>query len=99
MKIIGTEGQTAQLKSVVAGTETAWSILPEPYVMWVVVDWMARQSVGVLDQAALDATASGVQFMVDTPAAAQQQLQENNGEWAGPKNYESQFKALWHVGS
>ena len=98
VKIIGTEGQTAQLKSVVAGTETAWSILPEPYVMWVVVDWMARQSVGVLDQAALDATGSGVQFMVDTPAAAQQQLQENNGEWAGPKNYESQFKALWHVG-
>ncbi len=43
--------------------------------MWAVVDWMARQSEGVLDQAALDATSSGVQFMVDThvsghPAAA-----------------------------
>jgi ribose transport system substrate-binding protein len=98
VKIVGVEGQTAQLKSMIAGTETAWSILPEPYVMWVVVDWMARQSEGVLDQAALSATASGVQFIVDTPAEAQQQLQENNGEWPGPKNYQSQFKALWHVG-
>ena len=99
VKIIGTEGQTAQFKAMITGTETAWSVLPEPYVMWTVVDWMARQSEGVLDQAALDATASGVQFMVDTPAAARQQLAENGGTWPGPKNYEAQFKALWHVGA
>jgi ribose transport system substrate-binding protein len=99
VKIIGVEGQTSQLKSVIAGAETAWSILPQPYVMWVVVDWMARLSEGVLDQAALDATASGMQFMVDTPAAARQQLQENGGEWPGPNDYQNQFKALWQVGS
>jgi ribose transport system substrate-binding protein len=99
VKIVGTEAQTAQLKAMIAGTESAWSVLPEPYVMWTVVDWMARLSEGVLDQAALDATASGVQFMVDTPAQAQQQLTENNGEWPGPKNYQAQFEALWHVGS
>lgn len=97
VKIVGTEGQTAQFKAMIAGSETAWSVLPEPYVMWTVVDWMARLSEGVLDQAALDATASGVQFMVDTPQAAQQQLTENGGEWPGPKNYQSQFKALWGV--
>ena len=97
VKIVGTEGEESQLKSVVAGTETAWSVLPEPYVMWVVVDWMARQSEGVLDQAALDATGAGVQFMVDSPAKAQAQLDENGGAWPGPKNYEAQFKALWHV--
>jgi ribose transport system substrate-binding protein len=99
VKVVGTEAQTSQLKSMIAGSEAAWSVLPEPYVMWTVVDWMARQSEGVLDQAALDATASGVQFMVDTPAAAQQQLTENGGEWPGPKNYVAQFKALWHVGA
>jgi ribose transport system substrate-binding protein len=97
VKIVGTEGQTAQFKSMIAGTEIAWSVLPEPYVMWTVVDWMARLSEGALDQAALDATASGVQFMVDTSASASQQLQENGGEWPGPKNYQAQFKALWHV--
>jgi ribose transport system substrate-binding protein len=99
VKIVGTEAQTAQLKSMIAGTEAAWSVLPEPYVMWTVVDWMARLSEGVLNQAALDATASGVQFMVDTPAQAQQQLTANGGEWPGPKNYQAQFEALWHVGS
>lgn len=99
VKIVGTEAQTSQLKAMVAGSETAWSVLPEPYVMWTVVDWMARQSEGVLNQAALDATASGVQFLVDTPAAAAQQLAENGGEWPGPKNYQAQFKALWHVGA
>jgi ribose transport system substrate-binding protein len=99
VKIVGTEAQTAQLKAMIAGTETAWSVLPEPYVMWTVVDWMARLSEGVLDQTALDATASGVQFLVDTPAEAQQQLTENGGEWPGPKNYEAQFKTLWHVGA
>ncbi len=99
VKIIGTEGQTAQLKAMIAGDERAWSILPEPYVMWTVVDWMARQSEGVLDQAALDATASGVQFMVDTPAQASAQLKSNGGEWPGPTNYQAQFEKLWHVGS
>jgi len=99
VKIIGTEGQAAQLKSLVAGDETAWSILPEPYVMWTVVDWMARQSEGVLDQAALDATGSGLQFMVDTPAAATAQLNENGGTWPGPKGYQAQFEKLWQVGS
>lgn len=98
VKIIGVEGQTAQLKAVINGTETAWSILPQPYVMWAVVDWMARLSVGVLDQAALDATSSGMQFMVDTPAAASAQLSSNGGEWPGPKDYQQQFKTLWQVG-
>ena len=82
-----------------SGDETAWSILPEPYVMWTVVDWMARLSEGVLDQKALDATASGLQFMVDTPAAATAQLNENGGTWPGPKDYATQFEKLWQVGS
>ncbi len=83
VKIVGTEGQTAQFKSMIAGSETAWSVLPEPYVMWTVVDWMARLSEGVLDQSALDATASGVQFMVDTPAEATTQLNENGASGRG----------------
>jgi ribose transport system substrate-binding protein len=99
VKIVGTEGEAAQLKAMVAGDETAWSILPEPYVMWTVVDWMARLSEGVLDQKALDATGSGLQFMVDTPAAATAQLSENGGTWPGPKDYATQFEKLWQVGS
>jgi ribose transport system substrate-binding protein len=99
VKIVGTEAQATQLHEVVNGQETMWSILPEPYVMWEVVDWMARQSEGVLTPAALSADDSGVAFIVDTPKAAQAQLASNGGNWPGPVNYEAQFEKLWHVGS
>jgi ribose transport system substrate-binding protein len=98
VKIVGTEGQTAQLHEVVNGQETMWSILPEPYVMWEVVDWMARLSEGALTPPALAATDKGVAFIVDTPAAASAQLAANGGTWPGPTNYQAQFKQLWHVG-
>ena len=74
-------------------------VLPEPYVMWVVVDWMARLSEGVLTPAALAATDEGVAFVVDTPAGASAQLAANGGNWPGPANYQAQFEKLWHVGS
>jgi ribose transport system substrate-binding protein len=99
VKIVGTEGQASQLHEVVNGQELMWSVLPEPYVMWVVVDWMARLSEGVLTPAALSATNEGVAFIVDTPAMATKQLSANGGNWAGPANYQSQFEQLWHVGA
>jgi ribose transport system substrate-binding protein len=99
VKIVGTEGQASQLQEVVNGQELMWSVLPEPYVMWVVVDWMARLSEGVLTPASLSATDEGVAFIVDTPAKATAQLSANGGNWPGPTNYQSQFKQLWHVGS
>ena len=99
VKIVGTEGQASQLQEVVKGQEAMWSVLPEPYVMWVVVDWMARLSEGVLTPASLSATNEGVAFIVDTPAEASAQLSENGGNWPGPANYQSQFEKLWRVGS
>ena len=99
VKIVGTEAQASQLHEIISGQETMWSILPEPYVMWEVVDWMARQSEGVLTPAALAADDSGVAFVVDTPQAAKAQLASNGGNWPGPANYQAQFEKLWHVGS
>jgi ribose transport system substrate-binding protein len=99
VKIVGTEAQATQLHEIVSGEETMWSVLPEPYVMWEVVDWMARLSEGVLTPASLAADDSGVAFIVDTPSAAQKQLSENGGNWPGPQKYESEFETLWHVGS
>lgn len=99
VKIVGTEAEATQLHELVNGQETMWTILPEPYVMWEVVDWMARQSEGVLTPAALAADDSGVGFIVDTPKAAQAQLDADGGNWPGPVNYQAQFEKLWHVGS
>jgi ABC-type sugar transport system substrate-binding protein len=97
VKIVGTQGQKSQLQEMVSGQEAAWSILPEQYTMWVVVDWMARLNVGDLSQAALDASGANPTYMVDTPAAAQAQLGVDDGIWQGPANFQSQFEALWGV--
>ena len=97
VKIVGTQGQQSQLQEMVGGQEAAWSILPEEYTMWVVVDWMARLNDGVLNQQALNATSANPTYMVDTPAQAQAQLGVDNGIWEGPANFQSQFEALWGV--
>lgn len=97
VKIVGTQGQKSQLQQVVNGQEAAWSILPEEYTMWVVVDWMARLNTGVLDQKAVSASSSNPTFMVDTAAEATAQLGVDGGIWQGPKDFQSQFTALWGV--
>jgi len=99
VKIVGTEAQAAQLQEIVSGQETMWSIAPEPYVMWAVVDWMARQSEGVLTPAALAASDEGPEFIVDSSTAAKAMLAVDSGNWPGPANYQAQYEKLWHVGS
>jgi ribose transport system substrate-binding protein len=95
VKIIGGQGQKAQMQQVISGAESAWSILPEEYTMWVVVDWMARLNIGALDQTALDATSSSPSYLVDTADGARKRLAVDDGIWQGPTGFQSQFKALW----
>ena len=99
VKIVGQEAQQSQLQSMIDGTSAAWSILPEPYVMWVVVDWMARLAVG--QHLTPDIVAAGSDpeaFLVTNATQAKAQLDQNGGNWPGPANYEQQFKADWKVG-
>jgi ribose transport system substrate-binding protein len=99
VKVVGQEAQQPELQSLIDGTTAAWSILPEPYEMWVVVDWMARLAVG--QQLTPDIVAAGSNpeaFLVTNSSQAQAQLSQNGGNWPGPTNYEQQFKALWKVG-
>jgi ABC-type sugar transport system substrate-binding protein len=99
VKVVGSEAEQAQLKEIIGGTEAAWSIIPENYVMWTVVDWMARESEEVLTPADLAASGPSIGFLVGTPAAAQAQLAAYPTVYPGPTNYEAQFEKLWHVGS
>jgi ABC-type sugar transport system substrate-binding protein len=99
VKIVGQEAQQPELQSLIDGTSSAWSILPEPYVMWVVVDWMARLAVGM--HLTPDIVAAGDNpeaFLVTNASQAQAQLAQSGGNWPGPTNYQQQFKALWKVG-
>lgn len=99
VKVVGSEAEAAQLKEVINGSEAAWSIIPENYVMWTVVDWMARESEGVLTPAVLASTGPALAYLVGTPAAATAQLAAYPNVYPGPTNYEAQFEKLWHVGS
>lgn len=99
VKLVGQEAQQPELQSMIDGTSAAWSILPEPYVMWVVVDWMARLAAG--QQLKADTVAAGSNpeaFLITTAAQAKTQLEQNSGNWPGPANYSEQFKTLWKVG-
>jgi ribose transport system substrate-binding protein len=97
VKVFGNDANAVQLQEVSSGAEPMWQIDAVGYIQWAVVDWMARASEGVLTPAALAATASGLNYIAATPAAANKQLAAGN--WDGPANYQEQFKALWHVGS
>jgi ABC-type sugar transport system substrate-binding protein len=99
VKIVGQEAQQPQLQSMIDGTSAAWSVLPEPYVMWVVVDWMARLAVGQqLTPGIVAAGGNPEAFLVTNANQAKTQLDQNGGNWPGPANYQQQFKALWKVG-
>lgn len=99
VKIVGQEAQQPELQSMIDGTSAAWSILPEPYVMWVVVDWMARLAVGQqLTPSIVAAGGDPEAFLVTNSSQASSQLSQNGGNWPGPANYQQQFKALWKVG-
>ncbi|MHB8335066.1 MAG: sugar ABC transporter substrate-binding protein [Acidimicrobiales bacterium] len=101
VKLIGTEGEQAQLADVVNGRDLAWSILPENEVMWVVVDWMARLSEGVLTQKNMS-EGNLPMYLANSKGLANLTLANMAGNvpagvWGGPTNYQRQFKELWRV--
>lgn len=98
VKIVGTQGEYPELSGVLNGQQSAWTMVPENYVMWVVVDWMARQSVGQLNSKVEAQDAAGVNYLVDSPTLAGTTIglmATNRGVWGGPTNYQKSFEKLW----
>jgi ribose transport system substrate-binding protein len=98
VKIIGSQPQAPELDAVANGTSAAWVMLPEPYLSWAFVDWMARLSEGELSAAALNAGDQAVQYLVDSPEGAEAALKANSNYWPGPAGYAQQFESLWRIG-
>jgi ABC-type sugar transport system substrate-binding protein len=76
-------------------TVSAWVAQPNVYQSWLMVDAMARLSVGQPlseeRKAAKEPT-----WVVDAPASAQPLA--GIGGWDGPAGFEDKFKQLWNVG-
>jgi ribose transport system substrate-binding protein len=82
------------IKSIKDGSVAAWVAQPNTYQSWLMVDAMARLSLGVPlseeRKAAKEPT-----WVVDS--AAQAGPLAALGGWDGPTGYEDKFKQLWRV--
>lgn len=102
VKVIGTQGTAQEMQAIQSGTNAAWSVLPENYIAWTLVDWMARLSVGQLRKADLTTGNGNAMYLADSTALATQTLgyQDLNnpvGVWGGPVGYQTAFEKLWGV--
>lgn len=93
--LVGTQAELPQLQEIAAGTNRAWTALPNAYSMWILVDQMARHATDVwsIEQ---EQTASILpSWVVATPDAANELIP--NEAWNGPEGFEDSFKELWGV--
>lgn len=96
VKIVGTQGGAPQFQQIVAGTEVAWSALPQEYAMWILTDQMARHATGDWTLELERQSAIAPFYIVSDPEQAKALAELENG-WAGPEGFKDAFKALWGV--
>jgi len=98
VSIVGVDFSTQiGLPEIIAGRHAAWTANPKPYAGWLMVDAMARASLG-MDNPEERANSTLPTFILSDAAAAQAVLDLGDSGWPGPETMEDQFKALWGVG-
>lgn len=102
VKIVGTQGTAPEMQAIQAGTQVAWSVLPENFISWSIVDWMARLSEGQLIQRDFALNGGSAMYLANTVSLATktlgyQDLNDPAGVWGGPTGYQNSFKKLWGV--
>jgi len=96
VKIVGTQEGAPQLQELIAGSEAAWTALPQELAMWTIADQMAR--VADNQWSATEERASAIPpFYVVSSAAAAQALVGYKDGWPGPTGFQDAFKKLWGV--
>jgi ribose transport system substrate-binding protein len=97
VKLIGAAGDASIMKQIGA-VQSAWTIAPNVYSAWVMVDAMARLSIGdKLSPSYQNSIYSSPTWVVASPASAK--LLANTGyDWYGPASFADEFKKLWRVG-
>lgn len=90
--ITGLALSDVSIAGLVDGAVTAWAAQPIDYQSWLMVDAMARLSVGMELEEEREA-ANLPTWIVDTPEVAETLV--DAGLWPGPADYQDQFKALW----
>lgn len=97
VKIVGVDFSTQiGLPEIIAGRHAAWTANPKPYAAWLMVDAMARESLGMDNPEERD-NANLPTFIVSDAETAQSILDLGDAGWPGPETMADQFKALWGV--
>jgi len=96
VKVAGVDLDPGILPDIVSERYEFWTTNPILYAAWLMVDGMARTSVGM--DVPIDDRTTLPSFIVDTPAQAEELLATPLMEWKGPETMEDQFKELWGVG-
>ena len=97
VQLVGVDFSTQiGLPEIISGRHAAWTANPKPYAGWLMVDAMARESLG-MDNPEERANATLPTFIVSDADTAQSILDLGDVGWPGPETMEDQFKALWGV--
>ncbi len=93
-KVVGVDFSGAVLQEVVDGTMQFWTANPKEYSAWLMIDAMARHSIG---QENTEERANAVlpTFIVSSPEQAEPLIAGDG--WPGPDGMADQFAALWGV--
>lgn len=93
-KLVGVDFSGAILQEIVDGTQQFWTANPKEYSAWLMVDGMARHSIG---QENTEERANAVlpTFVVSSPEQAEPLIASDG--WPGPDGMAEQFAALWGV--
>lgn len=93
-KLVGVDYNGAILQEIVDGTMQFWTTNPKEYSAWLMVDAMARDSIG---QANTEERANAIvpTFIANSPEVAEPLIASDG--WPGPDGMAEQFAALWGV--
>jgi ribose transport system substrate-binding protein len=98
VKLVGAAGDAAIMKTIGSGQD-AWTIAPNVYSAWVMVDAMARLATGErLTEAYANKVYASPTWVVDSAGSAKR-LAPTKYDWYGPDGFQAKFKALWNVGA
>lgn len=94
LKLVGVDYNGAILQEIVDGTMQFWTTNPKEYSAWLMMDAMARHSVG-MENTEERANAVLPTFIVNTAEVAEPLIPTDG--WTGPEDMDAQFAALWGV--
>lgn len=95
VELVGVDLNGAIAQDIVDGKHQYWTTNPVVYAAWLMVDAMARHSIGQDNPEERDNAVLPTYF-VDSPEKAEEVL-ATGGDWPGPEGQEDMFTALWGV--